>query len=57
MLEQGELAMFDAHTGERLHSETERANEAERRAKALSEELARLQEAAKKANGDTFRAR
>jgi Uma2 family endonuclease len=50
-LEDGNLAMFDMATGERLLSQEERANIAEQRAKQLEEELARLRETSKKTNG------
>jgi hypothetical protein len=57
-LEQGDLAMFDVQTGERLlsqeelaHRERQRADEAEQRARALQDEVARLKDAAKKGNG------
>jgi Uma2 family endonuclease len=42
-LEEGQLAVFDASTGMRLLTGAERAVEAEARAKALEQELARIQ--------------
>jgi hypothetical protein len=58
VLENGNLAMFDTATGERLLSqeewrqrETQRADDAEQRARALEQELARLQESTQKTNG------
>ena len=50
-LENGDLAMFDVATGERLLSQRERAEIAEQRAKTLEQELARLRETSKKING------
>jgi hypothetical protein len=59
VLQEGDLVMFDAQSGERLLSQEElaqhekkRADEAERRARALEDEVARLRDAAKKANGE-----
>jgi Uma2 family endonuclease len=51
VLEDGDLAMFDVATGERLLSQRERAENAEQRAKELEDELARLRETSKKNNG------
>jgi Uma2 family endonuclease len=51
LLENGDLAMFDVATGERLLSQRERAEIAEQRAKTLEQELARLRETSKKING------
>lgn len=51
VLENGDLAMFNVATGERLLSQEERADEAERRARSLEEELARVRENIKKSNG------
>jgi Uma2 family endonuclease len=50
VLEDGDLAMFDMVSGERLLSQRERAELAEERTKALEEELARLRESKKTNN-------
>ncbi len=50
VLENGDLALFDVATGERLLSQKERADEAERRAQDLEEQLVRLREPGKKTN-------
>lgn len=53
VLEHGDLAMFDAATGERLLSSRERVAQAALEIKALEEELTQLKASSKRTNGHT----